>query len=185
MLTSLPVEIEAGWRSRRYTTDPPRYVPFDVWTLVVTLRCAAPIRVAALFAEGDKLCWTNRRSPPGAIDHELSARFGPNDWLGSDEVHLSFDGAGAWLTDSELKLDPRPLVRLERAEAVTGRPAIVATIPRFGIAFGAIAFAQEDTERRRQGRWRVRPRLSSELPPELQGLTSGYQSGEARWVPPF
>jgi hypothetical protein len=177
MLTRLQVEITADWDKRGYTTDPPRYVPFDVWSLVIRLRCAAPIRVVTLFAEGEHLHWANERGSPGAADHALSARFAPKDWLHSDDVQLSFGAGRTWLTDGDLKLDPRPLVRLDRSEALTGRPVVVATAERFGIALGIIAFAEEDTERRRQGRWRVKPPLSAALPAGLQGLASGHQSG--------
>jgi hypothetical protein len=184
MLTGLQIEIAADWRRRGYTTDPPRYAPFDVWSLVVTLRCAEPIRVATLFAEGRQLHWANEPASAGAGDHQLSARFAPKDWLRSDDVQLSFGAAGrTWLTDPDLKADPRPLVRLEGREAATGRPAILARLERFGIALGAIAFAREDTEGRRNGRWRVRPHLSATLPAELQGLASGHQSGQASWPP--
>lgn len=183
MLTRVQVEIAAEWQKRGYTTDPPRYVPFEIWSLVIRLRCPAPIRVVTLFGEGDLLCWANERNSPGATDHRLSARFAPKDWLHSDDVHLSFGGGGTWLTDPELKLDPRPLVRLGCAETATGRPAIVAEIERFAVTLGMIAFAEEDIERRRSGRWRVRPHLSAALPAELQGLTGGRQRGEARWRP--
>lgn len=178
MLRGVQVEIAADWHKRGYTTDPPRYVPFEIWSLVIRLRCAVPIRVVTLFTEDEDLHWANERGPRGATDHELSARFNPKNWLRSDDVHLSFGGAGrTWLTDPELKLDPRPLVRLGGGGAVTGRPAIVATAECFAITLGIIAFSEEDTERRRQGRWRVRPHLAAALPAELQGLTSGRQSG--------
>lgn len=183
MLTRLELEIMADWHEREYTTDPPRYVPFSVWSLDVRIRCAAPLRIVTLFTEGEQLHWANRRSPPGATDHQLSARFGPEDWLHSDDVQLSFGAGRTWLTDPDLKRDPRPLLRLDCAGTETGRPFTVATAERFAITLGMIAFAEEDTERRRQGRWRVRPNLSAALPAGLQGLTSGHQSGEMSWPP--
>lgn len=177
MLTRLKVEITTGWHEREYTTDPPRYVPFRVWSLVIRLHCAAPIRLVTLFAEGEQLHWANERSSPGATDHELSARFNPKDWLRSDDVHLSFGAGRTWLTDPDLKRDPRPLVRLDCGGTETGRAFTVATAERFAITLGMIAFAEEDTEKRRQGRWRVRPHLSAALPAGLQGLTGGRQTG--------
>jgi hypothetical protein len=178
-LTHADLEITADWEKREYTTDPPRYIPYSVWSLRFGVICKVPIRVVRLLTSGGVARWGMDGGHEKSARRSLVARFHPNDWLHSDEVHVSF-GSAVWVKDTDLKLDPRPLVQVHESHPVTGDSVTLAEIPRLGIRFEIIAFAHGDTEDRRRSRWRVRPRHEQQLPSQLQGLTSGYQSGEAR-----
>jgi hypothetical protein len=178
-LTRAELAVSAEWHGREYTTDPPRYVPFTVWSLRFELSCEVPIRVAHLFTLDGTVCWGMCDGDEIERSISLGARFHPTDWLRSDEVHLTFaSGYGAYVTDPALKADPRPLVEVANLQAATGEVTELAAMPRHGIALAAIAFARDDTETRRLQRWRVRPRLKPQLPEHLHGLVSGRQSGE-------
>jgi hypothetical protein len=108
---------------------------------------------------------------------EVSARFQPNDWLRSNEVHISF-GPSTWVADDPLKKDPREHVRLLDSEAATGEVARLAHVAQHDLTLSVIAFAVDDIQDRRLGKWRVHPDRKSHLPPHLEALTSGRQSGQ-------
>jgi hypothetical protein len=169
--------LSAEWEGREYTTDPPRYTAFTVWSLNFKFSCALPIRLAHVLSVDGEHRW-------GLVDYgserdtvrSLGARFQPTDWLRSDEVHLSFGDDGLYAVDADLKRDPRSSVHLGPFENTqTGTLVPLATVPRQAITLGAIAFAHDDTEDRRGDRWRVKPAV--DLPPHLLGLASGKRAG--------
>ena len=43
-LVRAEIGIATEWRDREYTSDPPRYVPFLVWSLHFQITCEIPIR---------------------------------------------------------------------------------------------------------------------------------------------
>jgi hypothetical protein len=169
--------ITAEWRKREYRTDPPRYIPFSVWSLHFDVTCDAPIRVVRLLTVGNVVRWGMDGGHEKTTRRPLTATFHPKDWLHSDEIHVMF-GSAAWVEDANLKADPRPLVDVQNPESVTGEAVTLAVTRGLGIRLGMIAFAHEDTEDRRLSKWRVAPRHKEQLPHNLQDLTSGYQSGE-------
>jgi hypothetical protein len=176
-LARAELAITAEWRRRDYTTDPPRYIPFRVWSLDFGITCEVPIRVVRLLTFGDVVRWGMDGGQERAARRSLTATFHPKDWLHSDEVHVVF-GSAVWVDDANLKADPRPLVQVQNPEAVTGEVVTLAAALDLGIRFGILAFAHEDTEDRRLSKWRVAPRHKEQLPRHLRDLTSGYQSGE-------
>jgi hypothetical protein len=178
-LKRLQLEVSSAWQRRQYTTDPPRYVPFDVWSLVIKLACAEPIRVVRLLTVGRELRWGMDGGPERSTVRTLRVRFHPNDWLHSNQVHMSFEQAAVSIDDADLKADPRKHVEIRTGDAVTGESTLVATLPRLGVSFSVIAFAHDDTETRRLERWRVHPRFKDQLPRQLRDLASGHQSGTA------
>jgi phosphatidylserine/phosphatidylglycerophosphate/cardiolipin synthase-like enzyme len=169
------LQVSKEWRGREYTTDPPRYVPYTVWTLGFELTCELPFRVVCLLEHGNVVRWGLRGLAEGSL--EVSARFHPNNWLRSSDVHISF-GPSTWVTDELLKQDPRTEVQLLEPEAATGEVARLAQLPRHDITLSVIGFVVDDTEDRRLDKWRVHPDLKPHLPPHLEALTSGRQSGE-------
>ena len=175
-VTRFPLEVAAEWVSKTVTTDPPRLTPHDEWSLVVVLRADAPFRLVSLHRSPRELYWRLR---PGAPSTEIDARvlFVPRDWSKSDLVHVD-----RWLvSDEAMKLDPRAHVIVAAPKtATTGDVIPLCEVPRHRIEVAALALAAEDTEDRREHRWRVRPRLAHELPNGLEQLASGHQSRTLR-----
>lgn len=176
MLAALPFDLRAEWTSHRYTTDPPRYVPFDVWSLRFSVQCDPTLRFVTLFSAGPALGWHNVADREG---REFTVRFAPRNWLNSDDLFMQFGYHQTWVTDRALKEDPRQHVELGAGQGFTGEIVTLASLPRFDIRFEIIGFARRDTETRRNHRWRVKPRHEDDLPERLRPLTSGHQHSDS------
>ena len=176
MLAETPFDITAEWSRRGYTTDPPRYVPFDIWSLKFTVECDPAVRFVTLFSVGPALGWHNVADREG---REFSVRFAPRNSLHSDDLFMQFGYHQTWVTDRSFKEDPRPHVELGAGQGVTGKVVTLGSIPRFDVRFEIIGFARGDTETRRNHRWRVKPQHEDSLPERLRALTSGRQHSDA------
>jgi len=179
-LTRLPVVVATRWIDKTVTTDPPRYTPHTEWALALTLTAETPLRVAVFIDRGRDRSW-GLWARAASTEIELSARFFPYDWAGSDDVQISFEWQRTRVTDATLKSDPREVVRVTAPPAVeTGDVFEVAELPVHGIALRVLALVEGDTEDRRQDRWRIKPEFSPSLPETLVPLTSGTQTGVSR-----
>ena len=139
----------------------------------MTLSAGVPIRCAVIL--GGR--WGLVDKPP-SLAYTLRASFRPNNWPHSDEVCVAVEWQGAMICDHTLKLDPRPVVEVTAPEvASTGDVIPIARVRSGSLSLAALAVSEADVERRRLGRWRVRPTLQRELPTELQGVTTGQQTG--------
>lgn len=179
-LARYPLEISTEWTSKTVTTDPPRLIPHEEWRLVLHLRSETPFRLVSLLRSARELDWGLRTaSPTTAIDQLV--HFFPYDWSKSDRVQVAFAGRRFSVSDEALKADPRSQVLVVApATAVTGEVIPMCEVPRHRVGVAALALAVEDTENRREHRWRVRPRLADELPDGLEQLASGHQTGVVR-----
>ena len=82
------------------------------------------------------------------------------------------------MTDAALKEDPRPHVSLLLPDtASTGEIIPVGEIPRHKLQVAILLVAEQDTERQRHDRRRVRPELADSLAPELRQIAEGRQTG--------
>jgi hypothetical protein len=109
---------------------------------------------------------------------EISLHFFPYHRTPDDRVQISFGLRRVTVTDPELKADPRPQANLLLpAVATTGQVIPVCEVRRHHVRVGVFAIADRDTERRRLGRWGVKPQLANALPADLAPLVSGRQSG--------
>lgn len=179
-LTRVPLRLASDWRSKTVTTDPPRYTPHQEWSVALTLAASTPIRVAVFLDDGREIAW-GLSADPSSTEPELRASFFPYDWSQSDDVQVNFGWQRRTVTDAALKNDPREIVRLTSPDAATtGTVVCLAELPSHGIALSAMAIAETDTERRREGRWRLKPELAAALPEHLRPLASGHQSGVIR-----
>ena len=111
------LRVVSRWVSREYTTLPTRYVPFTVWSLVFDISCELPIRFAHLLRSGGDLRWGLADGGGRVTSRSPHVTFHPTDWLGSDEVHVSF-GSSLSVTDEEL-----PAPRCVELRAVDRRAA--------------------------------------------------------------
>ena len=175
MLARAELRVKAEWREREYTTDPPRYTPYTAWSLMFSVVCETPIRIATVVTCDNLARWGLVRET--AASHEVSAFFSGAPC--ADRAGIHFGNFGLAVLDAEMKADPKNLVDLHASQGSTGELLTLATISRYRIALQLIAFAPEDTQNRRLQKWRVRPRLADSLPPHLRAMTSGFQSGEA------
>ena len=77
--------------------------------------------------------------------------------------------------------DPRhtlPVAIADQAVVSSGSVIDIATLePACPVTFQLILLAAEDVQSRRNGRWRVRPALSAQLPPDLAFLGRGRRAG--------
>jgi hypothetical protein len=176
-LTRVPMEIEVAWVGKTVTTDPPRLTPHEEWSLRAELTARVPIRVAALMYLPTEVEWGLR--PEHASDHaEIWLSFFSEAWSTSDRVQINFAWRRITVTDPDLKADPRPFANVVvPRSATTGEVVPICVISKHAITVAVFALAEQDTERRRMDRWRVRRRLADSLPGELIGLASGDQSG--------
>jgi hypothetical protein len=176
-LMRMPVAVSVEWRSKRVTTDPPRYAEHLEWEAAIALRAPGPMRVAALLTHGNETHWGLQSDEPAA-ELELSAKFFPWRWRTSEAVQVSFEGRRTRVTDAALKQDARAVALVTApASARTGEITSVLQLPAHAITLSFIAFAEGDTETRRLHRWRVKPAVMAQLAERLAPLASGYQSG--------
>jgi hypothetical protein len=176
-LTHVPLRVSVDWLSKTVTTDPPRYTPHTEWSLALPLAASAPIHVAVFLRRGRDTAWGLRPGPASA-EVELRADFFPHDWTRSDDVQINFGWQRITVTDAALKSDPRGRVVVTTPQAAeTGEVFAVAEVPAHGIILEALVIVEDDTDHRRQDRWRITPEFSDSLTEELLPLTSGRQSG--------
>jgi hypothetical protein len=176
-LTRVPCALSVQWRSKIVTTDPPRYTPHTEWSLCVDLAAAAPIRVAVFISDRAQTSWGVQATEP-STETSLTAHFFPASWKDSDEVFITLGWQRMTVTDAALKQDPRQVVTLLAPTRIeTGQTFKVAELQAHGVLLAALTVAEEDTERRRQDRWRIKPELAASLPPPAVPLTSGKQTG--------
>jgi hypothetical protein len=174
---SIPVAVSSAWRSTAVTTDPPRAAEHLVWQALFTLTAAEPIRVAAFLEHGGELHWALRPEEP-ARELELCARFSPWRFRTSEAVAINFEGRQIRVTDAVLKQDARDVAEIVAPTGAQTREITpVLRLPGHGVALAFLAFAEEDTETTRLGRWRLRPAVAAGLAERLAPLASGYQTG--------
>jgi hypothetical protein len=162
------------------TTDPPRYVPHLEWTLAFTVAAEQPLRLAVMLEAPSEVAWGLVAHTP-STSPKVEAKFFPYDWSKSDDVQVNFEWQRLRVSDPELKDDPRRVVTaIAPTEAETGSRIPVATLPAHDLTLALIALADRDTERRREGRWRLRPALADALEPLGSLLASGHQNGTVR-----
>lgn len=98
-----------------------------------------------------------------------------------DRVTIYFCRLRTSVDDPELKADPRPHTEvLLPALCSTGEMVRVIQIPRYSITLSVLPIALQDTEDRRQHRWRLRPDLVDAVPSELSEMVGGRQHGQIR-----
>jgi hypothetical protein len=174
---SIPVTVSSAWRSTSVTTDPPRLTEHLVWQAAFTLAASTPIRVAALLERGGELHWA-LRPEDAARELELCARFAPWRFRTSEAVAVNFEGRQIRVTDAALKQDARTVAEIVApASAHTREITTVMRLPAHDIALAFLAFAEDDTETTRLGRWRPKPSVTASLAERLAPLASGYQTG--------
>lgn len=179
-LTRISARLSAEWISTTVTTDPPRLTPHDEWSLVVRVETAAPVRaVVLLYADGE-MSWG--LSASGAQEQlDIPLKFHPSNWRTSDEVGLHFGWRRLSVVDPGLKIDPRGQSNsITETDAATGQIIPVCELRNHPVTAALFVLAGDDTEQRRNDRWRVRPELTESLPTELSVLTTGQQSGTER-----
>jgi hypothetical protein len=159
------------------TTDPPRTAEHLVWQAAFALAAPEPIRVAVLLEHGRELHWA-LRPDAAARELELCARFSPWRFRTSDAVAVEFEGRMIRVTDAALKQDARAVAAIVAPPgARTREPTWVLRLPAHGIALAFLAFAEDETEATRLGRWRPAASAVAGLPGRLAPLASGYQTG--------
>lgn len=151
--SSLPLMIDAVWRTRFRTTTPPIYVPHTEWTLHVTVDANVPIRLARVdrFARGSVVSKYQRRPSPSRLA-ESTYSVSTLDPTETEPPQAQLDSP--W---SALNLD------------APANPVTWILIPVVRDASGAIrssiiVFSRSDTEGLRTGHWRVRESLRKFLP---------------------
>jgi hypothetical protein len=173
----VPVAVSAEWRSTAVTTDPPRSAEHLVWTVALKLAAATPLRAVALLAHGREAHWAFHPGEP-ALEVEILVLFDPWRFRTSDAVAISCEGRQVQVTDAGLKHDPRDGARIVAPERTRTREVTdFLQLPGHGISLAFAALADDDTETRPLGRWRIAPALVPALPGRLAPLASGYQSG--------
>jgi hypothetical protein len=176
-LIRVPCALSIEWRSKTVTTDPPRYTPHTEWSLCVTLAAPTPVRVAVFISDGAQTFWGLEPNEPAA-ETRVTAKFFPANWNKSDEVGITLGWQRIAVTDAALKEDPRRAVTLlAPASVTTGEIFGVVELPAHDVRLASLAVAEEDTERRRLDRWRIKPGLAESLPRLALPLTSGKQNG--------
>ena len=173
----VPITIEAEWRSKTVTTDPPRYTPHLEWVVGFTLTAAEPLRAAVFIEDAEEVAW-GLVADNASKSLPVEIKFFPYDWTNSDDVQVSFAWQRCRVTDRALKEDPREVVSVVASRrAETGVVVEVATLASHGLTFAVLALAERDTERRREGRWRLKVEASELVDPQVEALASGHQSG--------
>jgi hypothetical protein len=172
------LEIRTEWSSRRYTTDPPRFTPYDVWTLEVEFRSTAPFRIAQVLRFGERNReWATGYDNAAAISRTLDLRIAPVEPPAGDEFSLQFGPLQPIVQEAALA-SPQGAIFIEPVDgAVTGEVITLMTLTGHRLSFGVIAFSENDSQERRRGRWRVHPDRLADLPAGLDGLVSGRQRG--------
>ena len=155
-------------------------MPHDEWALNLVLSCKLPFRTVSVVRHGSEVSWGLNPETP-ATEQELAVTFRPHSWKTSDRVHISFGWQSTVVDDPWLKADPPTNVFVALPpEAETGRLVSVCDVPADYVFVYVFALEYGDTEVQRMHRWRLRPRLAQDLPPELDGLASGRQTGSGR-----
>jgi hypothetical protein len=173
----IPLTIDSEWQSKTVTTDAPRYIPHLEWSLVFSLAAAEPIRLAVFIEDSREVSWgvVNRDA---ATKAQAEVKFFPYDWSRSDAVQVNFEWQRRRVADALLKSDPRQKVAtVAPRKAETGDVIPLVALPSHDLTLALVAFAESDTQRRREGRWRLKPELGEALEPYGAVLASGHQNG--------
>ena len=148
-----PVSIGAEWRTRFWTTEPPRYIPHTEWSVRVNVTAVLPLRLAAI------------TSASGVISieklHDRGQYFSWAPGLSTQVEPSPADLEDPW----------RALGVAQPRDAMTWSRLVVRSC-NSRIA-EIVAFPRQDTESLRNGRWRVRRDLMSYLEPDLSSLAEG------------
>jgi hypothetical protein len=167
--TSIPLTIDAVWRTRLWTTTPPIYIAHTEWTLSVTVDADAPLRLARVdnLARGSIVSKYPRRpspyQPPGST-YEVSTL---------DPTEIEPSGAALDSPWSALNLDPP-------RGSVTWTLIPVLKNAEGAVRSSIIAFPRQDTEGLRAGHWRIRESLRSFLPVQSEAFESAWGHDLAR-----
>ncbi len=176
-LTRAPLVASFAWIDKTVTTDPPRYVAHLEWSLAVHVTSPTPLRPAVLVTHAGETSWGLVAAAP-STDLALRVAFFPHDWSTSDVVQVSFEWQRVAVTDARLKEDPRGAVEVRLPpRPISGEPIPVVAVPDHDLELAVLVLAEQDTESRRMGRWRIKPALATELPEDLMPLASGHQHG--------
>ena len=186
-LTAVPVDASARWVAKTVTTDPPKYLPHEEWTLEWTICAGVPVLVIPCLDDGDCRHWARGSRSTAKASVTLSLKFMPHDWRNSNAVRVVLSSPeAAPQTDRDdvaLKADPRPLVRRGGDEAgrfSTGQLISLAEIAaRPPLVARALMVCASDTESARNGRWRFKGRLGLTATSDLPFLAGGLQCGDA------
>jgi len=176
-LTRVPLSLSVVWHGKTVATDQPRYPKHREWWLDVIATAPSPVCIASFLDQRGSVSWSLMPGP-AATENRLTANFFPHDWVGSDTVQIAFGGQRLTVSDDSLKRDPRSSVHVAvPSVAETGVLIEIAKIGTLGITLSILAVAEQDTERRRLDRWRIKPLFQASLPAMVVPLTSGHQSG--------
>lgn len=176
-LTRVRFALSWDWVSKTVTTDAPRYVPHLEWRVEVNVLAPTPVRSVVVLRTPESWSWGLVDADP-ATDVRLRVDFFPRAWSASDVVHVQFGWQRAAVEDPSPKADPRAAVHLTFPKtANTGELVPVAELPEHRLDLAMLVIVDADTEHRRIGRWRVKPQLVDDLPPELAALARGHQHG--------
>jgi hypothetical protein len=159
---SIPLAIDAVWRTRFWTTTPPIYAPHTEWTLSVTVDSEVPLRLAQVdyFREKSVVSKYHRRPSPGRLAGGAYAvgTIRPTETEPTKAVLDSPWGA--------LNVEP------------PANPVSWTLIPILKDSSGSvrrsiIAFLGTDTDGLRTGHWRIRQSLRRFLPVQSEAFNQG------------
>jgi hypothetical protein len=184
-LATLPVRGASRWVSKIVTTNPPKYIPHEEYSLVFAFECSVPVLPVPILMDGPTGLFVKSWRSAAKCEWELHLAFMPYDWTTSDAIQIclvagNIGGPRTQVEDPEFKKDPRRFVVPKIAEGrsvSTGCVLNLATITvGRGIAAKVIFVAKSDTDRRR-GRWHLKQEFFPTLPQDLQFLASGDTTG--------
>jgi len=160
--TSIPLAIDAVWRTRFWTTTPPIYVPHTEWTLSVTVDAEVPLRLARVdyFLGESVVSKYHRRPSPGRLSGKAYA-VATIDRTETEPPRTGLDS-------------PWSALNVEQP----ANPVSWNLIPVFRDSSGAIrtsiiAFPREDTDGLRTAHWRIRESLRRFLPVQSDAFNKG------------
>lgn len=155
--TKIPVAIGATCVSRFWTTNPPRYDPHTDWTVHVSISSDTSLRLARLV--GNDHGWSVDKSSERGCEFTFAI-------------------------GNATEVEPTPIERTDPWRALGISAPVAATtwsvIPLSKFSDGQpqvalLAFARQDTETLRGGRWRLRETLWPFLPIDSDALRQGQR----------
>jgi hypothetical protein len=163
--TSIPLTINAVWRTRFWTTTPPIYIPHTEWTLSVTVDAEVPLRLARVDVYDGRATISKYQRCEGGYGVRVTK---PTEiepataLLDSPWTALNIEPPANPLSWTLIPLvkDSRGIVRLS-----------------------VIGFPRQDTDGLRTGHWRIREALRSFLPVQSEAFNKGIYIAPviARW----
>jgi hypothetical protein len=166
--TSIPLTIDAVWRTRFWTTTPPIYIPHTAWKLSVTIDSEVPLRLAHV----DNLA-------SALVVSKYPRRPSPYQPLASTYAVSTLDPTETEPPKAALD-SPWSALHIEQPAT----PVTWTLIPVFKDSSGTvrrsiIAFPREDTEGLRTGHWRIREPLLRFLPFQSDAFSRGIYRAPA------